>query len=402
MASISTVLYTSKVLKNGESPIRLRIIKDRKIKYFSLGHNSLPEHWDAERQLPKKKHPNATELTILIEKHVTQARKLVIDLEISRGDFSIDEFVQKFQRLSKKTTVFSFVDEVIEAMLKENRVGNSDVYKSLKWVLSRYRNGRDFLFIDVDQSFLNGLELDLRQRGLKETSMSNYFRTFRSLFSKAIAEGYHNAENDPFKEFKVSKFSIKTKKRAISKEKVKEIESLDLEKIPRLNFAKDMFLFSYYSSGMNIIDIARLDSSNLNKGKVYYIRSKTKQTMEGTLFPICVEIIKKYSEYRTDNYLFPILDSNVHLSEVSIKNRVKKVTKQINDGLKEIAPMIDLAPESLTTYVARHSFATSLKRGNYQLEKISELMGHESTKTTRIYLDSFDVQELHEEIAGLL
>ncbi len=402
MASIEVLLYTSKVLKNGNHPIMVRLIKDRKAKYISVGENCSKELWDSKRNLPSKKHPFSKELIIKIEKTKMEANRLLMKLEDEQSDFSADEFTKKLKNQSKRTTVITFLDEVISELLKADKVGNANVHKNLKNVLLRFKEQRDFTFVELDGSFLRKFEQDLRGRGLSEVSMSVHFRTLRALYNRAIVESYAKKEADPFLEFKLSKFNLKTQKRAIKKEEILAIASLVVEKGTSLHNSQNMFLFSYYCSGINISDILELEWSNISpEGLMEYIRNKTQQQQQVTLLPPAQKIVDYYRQFSSGEYVFPYLDKSKHKTEVQINNRIKKVTKQINQDLKTLAQMAGIET-NLTTYVARHTFATVLKRSGVEIAKISELLGHESEKTTKIYLDSFENEELYEATLNLL
>jgi site-specific recombinase XerD len=401
MSTISVILFKSKVLKNGESPIMIRLIKDRKPKYLSVGHNCHPDLWDFNKQLPNKKHPQALELELLIDKKKGEAKELLLNLERTTQDFSVDQFKTKFERKTKKSTVMTYLDEVVNNMLQAQKVGNAETYKSLKYVLKKFRKGRDFQFIDIDQTFLKKLELELRSKGVKDTTLSVYFRTLRAFYRNAIDNDYVKVEHYPFKEFKISKFNIKTEKRAILKDEIKAIEAFDVSGNSSLQLAKDIFLFSYYCSGINMIDLCKLDTKNLSGDILKYERSKTGQKIVLKLLPVCLDLIQKYSSQRPGDYFFPVLSKKVHDNELKIKNRVKKVTKQINTGIKELANGLNIDSERLTMYSARHTFATVLKRSGVATNKISEMLGHDSLKTTEIYLDSFISEDLYEASTNL-
>ena len=402
MATINVFLYKAKILKSGESPIFIRITKDRRSKYISVGHNCAHNLWDFKKQAPKSKHPHFILLSSRIAAKKKEIEKLVLTLENEKGDFSLDTFIAAYERQSKSQTVFLFIDEIVQELIGASRIGNSEAYKSLKRVLSRFRDKKDFMFVDVDQAFLKKFEQDLRQRGLKETTMSYYFRTFRAVFNKAIEEGYANAETNPFNGYKISKFNLQTSKRAITREEIRKIEAIDVKGDYMLELAKDVFLFSFYTSGISIIDIAKLQEKNLKEGILSYIRTKTKQPIVTKLLAPSLVLIEKYRDLRPGNYFFPILDKDVHTTEAKIKNRIKKVTRQINAKIKELAKEAEIDSERMTTYVARHSFATALKRNGVDVGKISEMLGHDSFKTTQIYLDSFENEQLYEASLTLL
>jgi site-specific recombinase XerD len=108
--------------------------------------------------------------------------------------FSSEEFTKKLKNQTKKTTVYQFLEIVIAELLKADKVGNSNVYKSLRDVLLRFRNKKDFTFSELDGSFLRKFEQDLRERGLKDISMSVHFRTLRALYNRAVVEDYARKE----------------------------------------------------------------------------------------------------------------------------------------------------------------------------------------------------------------
>lgn len=402
MATIDVVLFTSKLLKNGEHPIMVRLIKDRKSKYISVGESCSKSLWDITKNLPSKKHPLAKEMAIKIEKTKMEAKRLLMKLEDEQTDFSAEEFTKKLKNQSRKTTVIQFLDEVIADLLKADKVGNANVHKNLRNVIIRFKNQKDFTFSELDGSFLRKFEQDFRERGVSDVSMSVHFRTFRALYNRAVVEDFAKKECDPFLDFKVSKFNTKTQKRAIKKEDIVRIALLTVEKGTRLYNSQNAFLFSYYCSGINISDIIELEWTDISPDSLMeYERNKTLQKQRVQLLPPAKDILAYYRKYNTGDYIFPYLDKAKHKTVAQINNRVKKITKQINEDLKILATMAGIET-NLTTYVARHTFATVLKRSGVDISKISELLGHDSEKTTKIYLGDFENEELYEATLNLL
>jgi len=145
--------------------------------------------------------------------------------------------------------------------------------------------------------------------------------------------------------------------------------------------------------GMNFSDIAKLEWSNIDNDRVYYTRSKTGKNYNVKLLPPAIEILDHYRAIKTDKYVFPILNENIHKTAISIDNRIEKLNKQTNSDLKEIGKEKKIQL-NLTTYVARHSWATILKRSGASTTQISEGLGHDTEKTTQTYLDSFENETL--------
>ena len=116
-----------------------------------------------------------------------------------------------------------------------------------------------------------------------------------------------------------------------------------------------------------------------------------------------VRIIDEYSSqsHSQEDYIFPILDRNKHQTSQQIFNRLHKVLGKVNRGLKLLGEEIGL-PVPLTTYVARHTYATVLKRSGVSVALISESLGHSAISTTQIYLDSFDNSQIDAAMQNLL
>ncbi len=162
-----------------------------------------------------------------------------------------------------------------------------------------------------------------------------------------------------------------------------------------------LFTFSYFTAGINFIDMAMLKHENIVDGKLYYTRAKTKKQIIIPLQEKAMEIISNYYVNHASGsaYVFPIF-SEFHKNEVQKANRLHKVLAKINKALKNIGVELGL-PIKLTTYVARHSFATVLKRAGVLTSIISESLGHSSEKITQTYLDSFENSQIEEALSHL-
>ena len=165
---------------------------------------------------------------------------------------------------------------------------------------------------------------------------------------------------------------------------------------------RDIFKFSYLCAGIPFVDIANLTMENINRQNLSYVRQKTHGEVKGIIGKEAKEIIDKYAYHRKKAaYLFPIFDARVHKTPQQKANRIHKVCAQINRELKELAQELEIS-DNLTTYVARHSFATILKLSGVDIALISELMGHSDLTTTQIYLDSFDDEQINTAMQHLV
>ena len=402
MASIKTLLYTSKMLKNGEHPIMIRLIKDRKMKYISVGHSCHPDQWDFKKELPKRRHPNFRELEINIDLKRTEARSLLLGFENDQKDFSLDEFKRKYTLQTNKSSFFDYLDTLTDDLTKAGRVGYANSHKDLKRILSRYHEG-GFAFSEINHALLRKIEQFFRERNMKENAMGVYFRTFRAVYNKAVADGHVKKGDSPFDDFKVSKFKAQTKKRAITKEAVQLLAQVEVREDLRLYHSRNAFLLSFYCSGMNFVDVAMLTWDKITgEGEhLHYEREKTGDIFDIKLLPPALTILDFYRQQRVDKYVFPYLNEKLYKTPSQIHDRIEDRRKVTNKDLKKLALLAGI-DTSITTYTARHSFATILKRNGVATGMISELMGHESEKTTQVYLDSFEQKDLHEAMLNLL
>ena len=384
---VAVILYKSKVLKNGEHPIMVRVNKKGR-KYVSLGISCPANLWDFEKNMPKRTHPNKKFIQELIKhKKLAYDNKLLKDPQIGTSAEKIIEEVEN-ERVYKQ--FFPFLDELIDRLVQSGS-GNADVYKETRRKLKNFKPNSMLLLTDIDQRFLNKYEAYLRGLEMKETSISIYFRTLRAVINSAIKEKLLKEDDYPFKEFKVSKFNTTTQKRAITKEEMKKVEALPIPPESPFYIPKQYFLFSYYGQGMNFRDMALLKWKNVIDDRVFYKRTKTRKFLQFKLLPPAQAIIDFYrpqTPYDGEDYVFPILDKHVHITPTQIKDRSKKVRRQVNKAVKELAKMAGISG-NITTYVARHTYATVLKRSGIDTSVISEAMGHANSDTTKIYLKSF-------------
>jgi site-specific recombinase XerD len=399
--TVNVVCYRNKKLKNGESPLMLRICKDRKTKYKSLGISINPIYWDFEKNRPKPNCPNKDYILKIIIDSEAEYQKKILELRAEDKEFSASTLITP-KNTNRTKTVLDFYKELIEEFTLANKIGNAEVYKDSYWSLKTFTNNKlDIPFSHIDLDFLKAYEKWMRQKGYMETSMSLLFRTLRSTYNKAIAAKHAKRASYPFDDFKVSKFNTKTEKRAVSKDIIKEIMNLDLsDKSEYMNFSRDIFIFSYMCCGINLTDIANLKQNNIVNNRIVFSRQKTGKRISIPLSDSAKQIIQKYSDKCSTNYIFPFLNDNVHKSEAQKYRRRKKVLRNVNSCLKVIAKMLGI--ENLTSYVARHSYATVLKKSGVNVALISETLGHSDLKTTQIYLDSFENSQISEALENLL
>lgn len=374
----------------------LCICKDRARKYTSLNLSVKAKHWNFDKNEPKPNCPNREHICLLIASKKAEYEKEAIKLKSEGRDYTADGLHEKIQSPTISRTVADIFNEYIEHLKQEKRTGYMKSVLQVYNSLVKYNGHLSIYFDEVDFRWLREYEIWLKGEGLAVNTIGIRFRTLRAIYNYALTNDWVNADNYPFKKYKVSKLSEETIKRALSKKDINKIIKYPCSS-GYTRLAIDIFAFTYYVGGINFVDIANLTHSNIINGNLVYKRQKTGKLIRLPLPHQAMELIYKY---RSNTYLFPIFNET-HQTEQAKANRLHKVITKVNNHLKQIGEELNL-PITLTTYVARHSQATVMKKAGVPTALISQIMGHSSERVTQIYLDSFGNDQMDEAMKNLL
>ena len=381
----------------------LRFTHDRTTKFVALGLSVEPHYWDKDVEIVLPTCPERVTLQSQIDSALAGYRKKIQRLEAL--DMKVD-FDNLFDLTSKCTPqlVDSYFERQIAAMKQAGKINTAIKYTAIRTSLVKFHPAK-LRFEDITPNLLADFETFLRGEGNQPNSIATKFSVLKAVYNKAITDKIFLCEENPFVPYKVGKHWTQTRKRAIHKEDIQRLiqAELPVTRSPYTEFARDIFLFSYFSAGINFKDIATLRYTDIEEDRIFYRRHKTGKAMTCRLHPQAKEIIAKYtySEAMQEDYIFPILNRRIHRTEQQIHNRVHKVLIHINRELKEWSKRLGLEMP-LTTYVARHTFATVLKRSGVSVALISESLGHSDLSTTQIYLDSFENSQIDAAMQHLL
>lgn len=289
-------------------------------------------------------------------------------------------------RPSKGVFVFEYMQEQIERLRGQGKERTVETYQSALNSFMKFRDGIDLCFDEMDADLMEHYETEMRStHHLSRNTTSFYMRILRCVYRKAVGEGLA-LPADPFEN--VYTGVDKTSKRAATLTDIKHIKQLDLSDHKSLEFARDIFLFSFYMRGMSFIDLAYLRKKDLNSGFVSYSRRKTGKKLIIRWEKQMQEIIDRYGDSETQ-YLLPIIEREDGTEHRQYRNKMLLVNRK----LKKIAARAGLTTP-LTMYVARHSWASIAKTKNISIGIISEAMGHDSETTTQIYLSSIQTNQI--------
>ncbi|NDV66631.1 site-specific integrase [Bacteroides sp. 224] len=227
----------------------------------------------------------------------------------------------------------------------------------------------------------------LLRRGTSRNTISFYMRRLRSLYNQAVKEGA--IQRIPGLFSVVFTGYVRTKKRAVSPDVIRKLKELDLSKNPKLAFWRDIFMLSFYLQGISFVDMVYLKKEDKQEGTIIYERKKTGTQISIPLSTPARAILEKYSQEATLSYLLPFIIDN----KKKERTQYETALRTYNRKLKELAKMLGITI-NLTTYVARHTWATTAFHQGVPVSIISQAMGHKTEEITRIYLASFNMEEM--------
>ncbi|POY37147.1 hypothetical protein C3K47_08805 [Solitalea longa] len=408
MAKAAIVLKTKQKLSNGEYSVALRVSQNKERKYYSITSlvenqsipfKCLPEQWSEATQEDnglgkfRRSFKFYKELNPILEKRLSEANKIIREYELNDIPFTFTQFERDLKKQKPSHLLNEYYKQLINELENKRKLGLASVYYETQSLLKKFNS--NLLITDLNSKLLESFEDWLRnERKNKDTTISVKMRNLQRVVNLAIEDGLYKKENYPFGEKKYSinkRLNHKTRKRSVNLNIFKRIKDLKLKEGTGLHFAQQVFLFSFYMRGMNFIDMAFLEWSDIHNNEIHYTRRKTGQLFTIPLNQYAAEILKFYKNTsHNDKYVFPILNDSIHITEKQKYTRKKTVIKKVNDNLKEIAKLIGEEDLKLTTYVSRHSYATNLKRSGVATGIISEALGHQTEQQTQTYLDEFE------------
>jgi len=401
---ISVIIRKNTYYKNGTSPLFIRFSQNRTCKLISLGIAIPLEYWNSDQQSVKEIYPNYKKIQFEIDSKLKEYEKRIQRLEALGIEVNFNTLFEHKENQSN-CTVSEYFKQQIERIKDLGKIGTAAKYENCLSLLSKC-NPVNILFSQIEMKYLRNFESFLLSKGNTSNSIATKFSVFKAVYNRAIADRIFEPKDNPFIRFKVGKYWKPTRKRAISKEDILKLKAIELPKKGGsfyLEFARDIFLFSYYTAGINFTDIATLRWCDVDNGRIYYKRHKTSKEMSCCLMQEAQYIIERYNTtpFNDEDYIFPILNSQKHKTKQQIFNRLHKVLGKVNENLEKLSEMICLK-NPLTTYTARHTYATVLKRSGVNIAIISETLGHSDLSTTQIYLDSFENSQIDEAMKNLL
>ena len=283
---------------------------------------------------------------------------------------------------TKRIEAVGYFTHCASALDQSGRFSTARNYRRTWDSFNRYLNGREFYMDEITGPIIASYNRSLYANNLRRNTISFYNRILRAVYNKAVKDGYVE-QTFPF-EAVYTGVDV-TRKRALPVEMLHQIAAIKLQD-PELALSRDLFLFSFQARGMSFVDMAFLTQQNLQHGFLHYVRRKTGQALSVRIEPWMQELLDRYQPQCHDPYLLPILRSTEPKEAFA---QYSAALVRHNILLRKLGSLVG-ADFPLSSYCARHSWATIARDAAVPLSVISSGMGHTSEKTTRIYLASLD------------
>lgn len=404
--STAIILFKKRKKKNGKYPVKLRLTQNRKQIYYSVDNNNRVYEF-TEEEFKKITSPKPRgefkhihlELSIIEEK----AQKIIRSFE----DFSFDKFKTHFGSVgSDLRNVYYYLDMETQKF-KETTLGIKK-FRPTKSALILFTGKTQHLdFRDITEKKLQEFEKYLREvKGLKPSTIFGYISSVRMVFYRAIQDNAIPAEMLPFGRGKYKVPSYTTAKRALKLADIEKLYKYKPEPHSHEAEALDLWMFTYLCNGINMKDLCHLKYKDIDSDFIIFIRKKTENSARITK-PISVpitddvrKILKRQgnTDKSPNNYVFPFIDDTMDIKRKMY--RIAWTVRKTNVNMQRIGKKLGIT-DNITTYTARHSFATVLKRSGVSIAFISESLGHSDLSTTETYLDSF-LDDQKKEVAKYL
>lgn len=365
----------------------------RIVRQITTDYKLYPHEWDESKStviainnedISNERNEIITFVSMRLRQDMDRLNMVIQNLNDKKIAYTSDNVVTAFHELMRTHSFKLFMENTIFRLKRLGKERTSETYTSTLFSFMRFRKGRDLLFEEMTSDLMMEYEAWLKSNGVRMNTVSFYNRILRAVYNRAVEQEL-TPQRYPFKH--VYTGIDKTVKRAIPLKDIKRIKELDLSLKPSLDFARDMFMFSFYTRGMSFVDMAYLKKSDLQNGILSYKRRKTHQMLTIKWEKCMQAIVDKYTT-RDSEYLLPIIrDRN------NERRQYRNMLRLVNNNLKKISILAGLHT-NLTMYVTRHSWASAAKDQNIPLSVISEGMGHDSENTTLIYLASLDTSKV--------
>ena len=444
MAKITIIIGKNNVNKDGLYPLRLRISKNSQEKHIGLNENVLPNQWSestgrmhtkqTKKELNDKTisvHKNCIEINDNLSRQEIKAKEIIQDFDKNKIDWTLSQFETAFLHKAKKGKVKLYFETLIQTLHDTDHTGNALRYASTLQMLCLFdKRINDRVFSEIDLAYVKAFDVFLQtprvttmvlksgnvrtiqRKGCSGNTRKGYFRELRAVLNRAIQDKEASQTTYPFGKggFIVAALEEETDKRYLPSAYLLKIKTTASSKWEN-EYARKLFLFSYFTYGMSFTDMARLTYDNIKRFEngqyLVFKRQKTKNSKKSASMKIKITdelniIISDLCAIMTpvENYILPIVTIGGY-SGRTLYNHIKGRLKKFDKYLIELSKELELDDVHITSYVSRHSMSMALQGNEVPREIISQILGHKDLETTNTYLDSFESSVIDQAVKVL-
>lgn len=403
MTTVKVVLNKCWQHKAGTYPVVFQILHNRRKKILYTGFRVFESDFDSELQKVRSGGQGKLSGRAVqrINSDLRQRRKAILAnaarLEKSGFEYTVNDLHENHMK-THNVRFLEYMKEQISVKRKSGKDGTAAAYVSTLNSFRLFLGNKDVNVSDVSPKLVRQYADFLSENRVSSNTMGYYMRNLKAVYNRIVSDGFKRDCDYPFKEIRTT--IGKTPKRAIDRTTLTRIAALGFDPASEkyMELARDIFMFSFYCRGSAFVDIIHLKTSDISSGVIVFHRQKSKQLVRIAVIPQLEVLVNKYNN--DTEYVFPFLDVK---SPQSLYAQYRRALQRINYGLKFVGSRVGL-DYPLTTYLARHTWATLVKNLGVPVSVISEGLGHTSERTTRIYLKEFDTEVLdkvNEEVANL-
>lgn len=385
---------------DGTYPLKIRVTIDGKHKEIGLNVDLQKKDWNGKYQLVKDTHPNSKLIQLKISKALNTIQEKALLFENLDRTFSIDDITDGLSNNQSRITFIDFFKEAIQQQLKMGKVGNSVAYSCSLSKLQKHIGNKPLKFENINGKFLDSYTIAMIEEGIRINTISNYIRTLRTIFNKAIKAGVVERKYYPFTEYKIK--NEKTISRSLTLGELRSLIAVEIDTSTNMWHYQNLFVLSFCFIGINFSDLLTLKLENVEDGRLVFRRKKT-----GKIYSIKIqqEAQRRLQFYLKDvqknpnDFIFPFVKSSD--SPLRFYKKIGLLIHATNENLRKIAGMAGMH-RNVTTYYARYTWANIAKALGYSKDLIAEALGHEyGNRVTGIYLDNYDnvvIDEMNEKV----
>lgn len=388
MASIKLILRTHQQDQAGHCPLYIRVIKDRKAKFISVGVKLKESEWDEAKQRVKKNNPNSARMNASIAQKVADAEGQVADLERKVKTVS----AKKLKEAIKGKEVPNFFEYSYKYCEKIRGSVSVGTYNNYKLYLEKFENWlgtKDVFFDDITVSLLmDYMAYMVNELGNGLTTQRYSIMILAIMFKQAIKE-----DIIPEYMYPISKLTLKKetgKRLFLNKEQIEAMINYNAGEGTKGDIYRDMFIFSIYAGGLRFSDALEIQNKDFieDEQRIKKVIRKTGRPHQFKIGKVALDIIKKYQKEnpQPDDFIFPIVtNKDFFLKNAEYRYEItQKANKSANFQIQRIAKALEF-PIHVSFHLSRHSFATNALNNGMRIEHVSKLMDHQDIRTTQVY-----------------